>query len=96
MAGILSTLASFETPDSTLTLLNLNNVKLALMFKPCIAELLTHLLRDASRNIALGFTNNWITNTYAWRHLQTSPTPDGPIRAGYHGPAPRKPVLFRL
>lgn len=62
MAGILSTLASFETLNGILILLKPNSARLTLMFKFCITELLTHLHRDASRNIVFGFTNTRITN----------------------------------
>lgn len=62
MAGILSTLASFETLNGILILLKPNSARLTLMFKFCITELLTHLHRDASRNIVFGFTNTRISN----------------------------------
>lgn len=62
MAGILSTLASFETLDGILILLKPNSARLTLMFKFCVTELLTHLHRDASRNIVFGFTNTRISN----------------------------------
>lgn len=62
IAGILSTLASFETLNGILILLKPNSARLTLVFKFCITELLTHLHRDASRNIVFGFTNTRITN----------------------------------
>jgi hypothetical protein len=62
MAGILSTLASFDTLNGILILLKPNNARLNLMFKFCVTELLTHLHRDASRNIVFGFTNTRISN----------------------------------
>lgn len=38
-------------------LLKPNNARLTLMFRFCIKELLTHLHRDAARNMVFGFTN---------------------------------------
>ena len=74
MAGILSTLASFEALHGILILLKPNSARLTLMFKFCITELLTHLHRDAARNIVFGFTNTRISNYMpgdAFKPLQT-------------------------
>ncbi|KAH8650654.1 hypothetical protein BGZ60DRAFT_509014 [Tricladium varicosporioides] len=62
MADILSVLRSYNKIHGILILLKPNDQKLDLMFKFCIQELLTHLHRDAAKNIAFGFTNTRGTN----------------------------------
>src|SRR5262249_31585677 len=62
MADILSVLRSYQNIHGILILLKPNDQKLDLMFKFCVQELLTHLHRDAAKNIAFGFTNTRGTN----------------------------------
>ncbi|KAL4989590.1 hypothetical protein BDW68DRAFT_175730 [Aspergillus falconensis] len=62
MADILRVLQSFPQLHGILILLKPNEQKLDLMFKFCMQELLTHLHRDAARNIVFGFTNTRGTN----------------------------------
>ncbi|KAF8461505.1 hypothetical protein BDZ91DRAFT_829657 [Kalaharituber pfeilii] len=57
MADILSVLSNYENLHGILILLKPNNARLTVMFKFCIKELLTHLHRDATRNMVFGFTN---------------------------------------
>ncbi|KAF8461508.1 hypothetical protein BDZ91DRAFT_829666 [Kalaharituber pfeilii] len=57
MADILSVLSKYEKIHGILILLKPNNARLTLMFRFCIKELLTHLHRDATRNMVFGFTN---------------------------------------
>ncbi|KAI5782393.1 hypothetical protein DFH27DRAFT_637422, partial [Peziza echinospora] len=57
MANILSVLANYPTIHGILILLKPNNARLTIMFRFCIKELLTHLHRDAARNMVFGFTN---------------------------------------
>ena len=57
MADILSVLAHYDKIHGILILLKPNNARLTLMFRFCIKELLTHLHRDATRNMVFGFTN---------------------------------------
>jgi predicted GTPase len=57
-ADILSTLASFDKLHGILILLKPNSARLTLMFKFCVTELLTHLHRDAARNMVFGFTKS--------------------------------------
>jgi hypothetical protein len=51
MANILSTLSCFGELHGILILLKPNNSRLNLMFRFCVKELLTHLHRDAARNM---------------------------------------------
>jgi GTPase SAR1 family protein len=62
MADILSVLRSYNKLHGILILLKPNEQKLTVMFRFCIQELLTHLHRDAAKNIAFGFTNTRGTN----------------------------------
>lgn len=62
LADILSVLRSYEHIHGILILLKPNEQRLDIMFKFCIQELLTHLHRDAAKNIAFGFTNTRGTN----------------------------------
>jgi flagellar biosynthesis GTPase FlhF len=57
MADILSVLSNYEKLHGIIILLKPNNARLTLMFRFCIKELLTHLHRDAIRNMVFGFTN---------------------------------------
>ncbi|KAH7401648.1 hypothetical protein BKA66DRAFT_451131 [Pyrenochaeta sp. MPI-SDFR-AT-0127] len=57
MADILSVLRTYNNLHGILILLKPNEQRLGIMFRFCIQELLTHLHRDAARNIAFGFTN---------------------------------------
>ncbi|EPE05478.1 aaa atpase domain containing protein [Ophiostoma piceae UAMH 11346] len=62
MADILRTLSSYEHLHGILILLKSNNSRLTVTFNFCMQELLTHLHRSASRNMAFGFTNTRISN----------------------------------
>ncbi|EFX02788.1 aaa ATPase domain containing protein [Grosmannia clavigera kw1407] len=62
MADILRTLSSYEQLHGVLILLKSNNSRLTVTFNFCMQELLTHLHRSASRNMAFGFTNTRISN----------------------------------
>jgi GTPase SAR1 family protein len=62
MADILSVLRSYPKLHGILILMMPNEQKLDVMFKFCVQELLTHLHRDAAKNIAFGFTNTRGTN----------------------------------
>jgi len=62
MADILSVLRSYDKLHGILILLKSNSERLTVMFRLCIQELLTHLHRDAAKNIAFGFTNTRGTN----------------------------------
>jgi GTPase SAR1 family protein len=62
MADILSVLRSYNKLHGILILLKPNDQKLDFMFKFCVQELLTHLHRDAAKNLAFGFTNTRGTN----------------------------------
>lgn len=55
-------LRTYKRVHGILILLKPNEQRLDLMFKFCVQELLTHLHRDAARNIAFGFTNTRGTN----------------------------------
>ncbi|CCX09272.1 Similar to hypothetical protein NECHADRAFT_55961 [Nectria haematococca mpVI 77-13-4]; acc. no. XP_003039543 [Pyronema omphalodes CBS 100304] len=57
MADILSVLSNYQNFHGIIILLKPNNARLNLMFRFCIKELLTHLHRDAARNMVFGFTN---------------------------------------
>lgn len=57
MADILSVLSNYDKLHGILILLKPNNSRLTVMFRFCIKELLTHLHRDAARNMVFGFTN---------------------------------------
>ena len=62
MADILRTLTGYEHLHGILILLKSNNARLTVTFNFCMQELLTHLHRSASRNMAFGFTNTRISN----------------------------------
>jgi len=57
MAVILSVISNYEKIHGIVVLLKPNNSCLTLMFRFCIKDLLTHLHRDAARNMVFGFTN---------------------------------------
>lgn len=59
---IIGVLRTYKWVRGILILLKPNEQRLDLMFKFCVQELLTHLHRDAARNIAFGFTNTRGTN----------------------------------
>ncbi|KAL2852048.1 hypothetical protein BJY01DRAFT_244664 [Aspergillus pseudoustus] len=62
MADILSVLQLYPKLHGILILLKPNDQRLDIMFRFCMQELLSHLHRDAARNIAFGFTNTRGTN----------------------------------
>ncbi|KAL4860826.1 hypothetical protein BDV12DRAFT_204647 [Aspergillus spectabilis] len=62
MADLLSVLQAYDNLHGIMILLKPNEQKLDLMFRFCMQELLTHLHRDAAKNIAFGFTNTRGTN----------------------------------
>jgi GTPase SAR1 family protein len=57
LANILSVVRTYRKLHGVLILLKPNDPRLDPIFKFCIQELLSHLHRDAARNIAFGFTN---------------------------------------
>lgn len=62
LSDILSVLRTYKHVHGILILLKPNEQRLDLMFKFCVQELLTHLHRDAAKNIVFGFTNTRGTN----------------------------------
>lgn len=57
MTDILTILRTYNNLHGILILLKPNASRLTVMFRFCIKQLLTHLHRNAARNIAFGFTN---------------------------------------
>ncbi|KAF7191807.1 hypothetical protein HII31_06852 [Pseudocercospora fuligena] len=57
MNDILAKLRTVKELHGILILLKPNNARLTVMFKFCLKELLSHLHRDAAKNIVFGFTN---------------------------------------
>jgi len=57
IAVILSVISNYEKIHGIVVLLKPNNSCLTLIFRFCIKDLLTHLHRDAARNMVFGFTN---------------------------------------
>jgi len=57
MEDILATLAQYPKIHGILILIPPNRSRLSIMFQFCIKELLTHLHRNAARNMVFGFTN---------------------------------------
>jgi len=57
MENILHTINNYEHLHGILILLKPNSSRLTVMFRFVIQELLTHLHRDAAKNIVFGFTN---------------------------------------
>jgi GTPase SAR1 family protein len=62
MANILAMLRNFDKLHGILFLLKSNSSRLNFMFRFVVEELLTHLHRDAARNMVFGFTNTRISN----------------------------------
>ncbi|KAI2637959.1 hypothetical protein GGS26DRAFT_435232 [Hypomontagnella submonticulosa] len=62
MANILNVLSQFEKIHGIIILLKPNASRLTVVFRFCIEELLTHLHRDAARNMVFGFTNARASN----------------------------------
>ncbi|KAL7960981.1 hypothetical protein V8C34DRAFT_320586 [Trichoderma compactum] len=62
MADILKTISSYDKLHGILVLVKSNNARLTITFKYCVKELLTHLHRSATKNMAFGFTNTRISN----------------------------------
>ncbi|KAK7995757.1 hypothetical protein PG991_015224 [Apiospora marii] len=62
MSKVLSTLNQFPSIHGIIILLKPTNTRLNVVFKFCVQELLTHLHRDAVRNIVWGFTNTRQSN----------------------------------
>ncbi|KAK7964444.1 hypothetical protein PG988_011418 [Apiospora saccharicola] len=62
MSKVLSTLNQFSSLHGIIILLKPTNTRLNVVFKFCVQELLTHLHRDAVRNIVWGFTNTRQSN----------------------------------
>ena len=57
MENILDTINNYDHLHGILILLKPNNSRLTVFFRFVIQELLTHLHRDAAKNIVFGFTN---------------------------------------
>jgi len=57
MQNIMTHLANLDEINGIFVLLKPNNARLTVMFSSCIKELLTHLHRDACKNIVFCFTN---------------------------------------
>ncbi|PTB67012.1 hypothetical protein BBK36DRAFT_1117758 [Trichoderma citrinoviride] len=62
MADILKTISSYDSLHGILVLVKSNNARLTVTFRFCVKELLTHLHRSATKNMAFGFTNTRISN----------------------------------
>ncbi|PNP52300.1 hypothetical protein THARTR1_07080 [Trichoderma harzianum] len=62
MADILKTISSYDKLHGILVLVKSNNARLTVTFRFCVKELLTHLHRSATKNMAFGFTNTRISN----------------------------------
>ncbi|TFA98453.1 hypothetical protein CCMA1212_009627 [Trichoderma ghanense] len=62
MADILKTISSYDNLHGILVLVKSNNARLTVTFRFCVKELLTHLHRSATKNMAFGFTNTRISN----------------------------------
>ncbi|KAK8116496.1 uncharacterized protein PG998_004777 [Apiospora kogelbergensis] len=62
MSKVLSTLNRLSNLHGVIILLKPNTARLNVVFKFCVQELLTHLHRDAVRNIVWGFTNTRQSN----------------------------------
>jgi hypothetical protein len=57
MANILRVLRTYKTLHGVMILLKPNAARLTVMFRFCIKQLLTHLHKNAAKNIVFGFTN---------------------------------------
>ena len=62
MENTLDTVKKLKHLHGILILLKPNNSRLTVIFRFVIQELLTHLHRDAAKNIVFGFTNTRSTN----------------------------------
>ncbi|KAH8651195.1 hypothetical protein BX600DRAFT_516783 [Xylariales sp. PMI_506] len=62
MEDILGTISCYEHLHGILILLKSNNARLTVTFNFCMKELLIHLHRSATHNMAFGFTNTRISN----------------------------------
>lgn len=62
MADILDTLKSYDELHGILLLVKSNNARLTVTFNFCVKELLVHLHRSATENMAFAFTNTRISN----------------------------------
>lgn len=62
MADILQTLSSYDELHGILLLVKSNNARLTITFNFCVKELLVHLHRSATANMAFAFTNTRISN----------------------------------
>lgn len=62
MDDILASLNEYDQLHGIIILLKPNNARLTVGFQFCLKELLTHLHRDAAKNIVFGFTNARSTN----------------------------------
>ncbi|KXJ85107.1 hypothetical protein Micbo1qcDRAFT_224806 [Microdochium bolleyi] len=62
MADILDTLKSYDELHGILLLVKSNNARLTVTFNFCVKELLVHLHRSATENMAFAFTNTHISN----------------------------------
>ncbi|KAJ1331910.1 50S ribosome-binding GTPase [Microdochium nivale] len=62
MADILDTLKSYDELHGILLLVKSNNARLTVTFNFCVKELLIHLHRSATENMAFAFTNTRISN----------------------------------
>ncbi|KAK8063208.1 hypothetical protein PG996_007860 [Apiospora saccharicola] len=62
MSKVLSTLNRFSSLHGIMILVKPNNARLNVIFRFCVEELLTHLHREAVRNIVWGFTNTRQSN----------------------------------
>ncbi|ROT36390.1 hypothetical protein SODALDRAFT_282232, partial [Sodiomyces alkalinus F11] len=74
MENILATVGHHDNIHCILVLLKPNMSRLTLMFRFCVNELLTHLHKDAARNLVFGFTNTRQTNYMpgdSYKPLQT-------------------------
>ena len=70
MDNILHAINKYEHLHGILILLKPNNSRLTVIFRFVIQELLTHLHRDAAKNIVFGFTNTRGTR-YDLKNVQT-------------------------
>jgi predicted GTPase len=57
MSDILGVLRNYDNLHGVLVLLKPNDARLNVVFRFCITQLLTHLHRNAAKNIVFGFTN---------------------------------------
>ena len=62
MENILHAINKYDHLHGILILLKPNSARLTVIFRFVIQELLTHLHRDAAKNIVFGFTNTRSTN----------------------------------